>query len=142
MTDFRLVYTRPADGGVSVVVPAPGTTEQEAAAAVPAGVSYRKIAVDEVPADRTFRDAWVEEGGVIDHDLDKVKEIAHGMRRAAREAELKPLDDVIAKQIPGRSAQDAEAARAAIRAKYAAAQVEIDAAKSVDEVRAALEAVS
>ena len=72
-------------------------------------------------------------------NLDKAKGIAHDMRRAAREEEFAPLDAVIMKQIPGVDAQEAEAARQAIREKYAAIQTEIDAATTPDEIKAALE---
>ena len=71
-------------------------------------------------------------------NLDKAKTIGHDMRRAARAEEFAPYDKIIAAQIPGQSAADAEAARAAIRAKYAAMQAAIDAAASPDEIKASL----
>lgn len=73
-------------------------------------------------------------------NLDKAKAIGHDMRRAARAEEFAPYDKIIAAQIPGQSATDAETARAAIRAKYAAMQTAIDAAASPDGIKAALEA--
>jgi hypothetical protein len=73
-------------------------------------------------------------------NLDKAKAIAHNARRAARAEEFAPFDKIVAAQIPGQSAEDAEAARANIRDKYAAMQTEIDAASTPDEIRAALEA--
>ena len=69
----------------------------------------------------------------------KAKGIAHDMRRAARAEEFKPFDEVIAKQIPGTAAQEAEAARQAIREKYAVMQSKIDSASSVDELKSVLE---
>ena len=69
-------------------------------------------------------------------DIDKAKAIGHDMRRAARTEEFKPYDEVIAKQIPG--TDGAEAARQAIREKYAAVQADIDAAETPDEIKAAL----
>ena len=71
-------------------------------------------------------------------DITKAKAIAHNMRRAARAAEFAPHDEVIAKRIPGTAEADAEAARAAIRAKYAAMQDQIDAASTPDEIKLAL----
>ena len=71
-------------------------------------------------------------------NVEKAKAIAHDMRRQARAAEFTPHDEVIAKRIPGVAEEEAEAARAAIRAKYAAMQVEIDAAATTDEIKAAL----
>lgn len=72
-------------------------------------------------------------------NIDKAKTIAHDMRRAARAEEFKPHDEVIMKQIPGVDAQAAEAARQAIRDKYAAIQTQIDAAATPEEIKAALQ---
>ena len=70
-------------------------------------------------------------------NIDKAKAVAHDMRRAARAEEFKPYDDAIAKQIPGQ-AEGAEAARQAIREKYAAIQTAVDAAATPDQIKAAL----
>jgi hypothetical protein len=70
-------------------------------------------------------------------DINKAKAIGHDMRRAARTEEFKPYDEAIAKQIPGQM-EGAEAARQAIRDKYAAMQTSIDAAQTPDEIKAAL----
>jgi hypothetical protein len=70
-------------------------------------------------------------------DIDKAKAIGHDMRRSARTEEFKPYDEAIAKQIPGQ-VDGAEAARQAIRDKYAAMQTSIDAAETPDEIKAAL----
>jgi len=74
---------------------------------------------------------------MITINIDKAKTIAHDIRRAARTEEFKPYDDAIAKQIPGQS-DGAEAARAVIRTKYAEMQTAIDAASTVDEIKAAM----
>lgn len=71
-------------------------------------------------------------------NIDKAKNIAHNMRRAARAEEFKPYDEVIMKQIPGNSAAEAEAARQAIRDKYTAIQNDIDSASTSDEIKSAL----
>lgn len=68
-------------------------------------------------------------------NLDKAKTIGHDMRRAARSAEFAPLD--IKATIPSEAAA-AEAARQAIREKYAAVQAAIDAATTTDEIKEAL----
>lgn len=75
---------------------------------------------------------------MITINIDKAKTIAHDMRRAARAEEFKPHDEIIAKQIPGTAAQEAEAARQAIREKYAAMQTQIDAAATVEEIKTSL----
>ena len=74
---------------------------------------------------------------MITINIDKAKAIAHNLRRATRAEEFKPYDEAIAKQIPGQS-EDAEAARVAIRAKYATMQTAIDAASTVDEIKAVM----
>jgi hypothetical protein len=71
-------------------------------------------------------------------NIDKAKAVAHDMRRAKRAEEFAPHDEVIAKRIPGTAEADAEAARQAIREKYAAIQTEINAASTPDEIKAAL----
>ena len=71
-------------------------------------------------------------------DITKAKQIAHDIRRAARLQEFLPLDEVIAKQIPGTDVQAVEAERQAVRDKYAAMQSQIDAAQTVDALKAVL----
>ena len=61
-------------------------------------------------------------------DLTKAKAITHDKRRAARSAEFSPLD--IKATIPS-EAVAAEAARAAIRTKYADIQTAVDSAADV-----------
>lgn len=74
---------------------------------------------------------------MITINITKAKTIAHDVRRAARTEEFKPYDEAIAKQIPNQT-DGAEAARAVIRAKYATMQTAIDAASTVDEIKAAM----
>lgn len=58
----RIIY--PTDeGGVAVVIPTPEaletmTIEEIAAKDVPAGKEFKIVSVDDIPSDRTFRDAW------------------------------------------------------------------------------------
>ena len=72
---------------------------------------------------------------MITINIDKAKGIAHSYRRSARSAEFAPLD--IKATIPS-EAVAAEAARAAIRTKYTDMQTAIDAASTVDEIKAAM----
>lgn len=75
---------------------------------------------------------------MITINLDKAKLVAHSIRREARAKEFAPFDDIIAKQIPGADAQQAEASRQAIREKYSVMQAQMDAAQSVDELKSLL----
>lgn len=72
---------------------------------------------------------------MITINIDKAKGIAHDKRREARSAEFAPLD--IKATIPS-EATAAEAARQAIREKYAAMQIAIDSATTIDEIKAAM----
>ena len=72
---------------------------------------------------------------MITVNLNKARDITHAIRRDARAEEFKPLDEIIAKQIPGADAQAAEAARQAIRDKYTAIQADIDSAPGVNELK-------
>ena len=136
MTNQRIIYTN-AEGGVSVIVPAESV--ELALKDVPEGVAYEIVTTDEVPSDRTFRNAWVVGDHCIDYDLDKAKDIGHDTRRTQRAEEFKPYDEVIMKQIPGADNAAAEEARQQIRFKYALIQDVIEAAETPDEIKSALE---
>jgi hypothetical protein len=65
-------------------------------------------------------------------NIDKAKTIAHDARRTARSAEFAPLD--IKATIPS-EAIAAEAARQAVREKYATMQTAINAASTVEQIK-------
>ena len=69
---------------------------------------------------------------MIKINVDKAKAIAHDIRRQERAKEFAPLD--VQATIPA-LAEQAEASRQAIREKYAAMQVDIDAAQTPDEIK-------
>jgi len=69
---------------------------------------------------------------MINVNLDKARTIVHDIRRASRTAEFSPLD--VKATIPSEAAA-AEAARQAVREKYAAIQAEIDAAPGIPELK-------
>jgi hypothetical protein len=74
-------------------------------------------------------------------NMDKARNIAHDLRRAARDKEFEPHDNVIAKQIPGKFAQEAEGARQAIREKYAQIQVQLDLAQTPEELKTVIQPI-
>lgn len=69
---------------------------------------------------------------MIKINANKARAIAHGLRRAARAVEFAPLDDEIARRLPGADLAALEAARQAVRDRYAVIQTEIDAASVAD----------
>lgn len=68
-------------------------------------------------------------------NIDKAKNIAHDIRRAKRAEEFAPLD--IKATIPS-EAVAAEAARQAVRDKYAAMQTQINSAATPEEIKEAI----
>jgi len=72
---------------------------------------------------------------MISINLNKAKTVAHDARRAARTAEFATLH---AKATIPSEATAAEAARQAVREKYAVMQTAIDAAADVDAIKAAM----
>lgn len=102
----KIAYTR-ADGGVSIVIPAPKealekvlgplTDEQYEShvreRSIPADATNVMDVEDEsFLIDREFRDAWTSDGKVITHDLEKARKIQLERIRAAREPKLATLD--------------------------------------------------
>jgi hypothetical protein len=69
-------------------------------------------------------------------NLNKAKNIAHDIRRAKRAEEFAPLD--IKATIPS-EAVAAEAARQAVRDKYAAMQTQINSASTPEEIKEAIQ---
>ena len=65
----RIIYTND-EGGVSILIPSPNCEhiiEEIAAKDVPAGKPYKIVSVDDIPSDRTFRNAWtVNEADLTD----------------------------------------------------------------------------
>lgn len=57
MENQRIIYPND-EGGVAIVVPAPGVALEDVLKAVPAGKPYKIVDVAEIPSDRLFRDAW------------------------------------------------------------------------------------
>ena len=135
MTTSRIIYAN-GSGGVSVIVPT-GSVEL-ALKDVPPGVPYEIVSAADIPSDRYFRNAWIADGAAVAVDLGKAKDIGHDIRRQQRAEEFAPFDEIIAKQIPGADAAEAEAARAQIRDKYAEVQAAIEAAADPDAIKAAL----
>ena len=128
----------PTATGVAITTPTGELPIEEVAAQVAPDGNYAIVDSSAIPTDRFFRAAWVLRNNTLEIDLAKAKEIGQQRRRAARDAEFKPLDDVIAKQIPGIDLAAAEAGRALIRKKYEAMQTAINDAKTPDEIKAAL----
>ena len=127
-----IVYTNEL-GGVSVCYPTGELPIEEVQSAhTPVGSIVVDVAT--LP-DNNFFNAWELQGSTVSVNIGKAKNMAHEIRRAARNAEFAPLD--IKATIPSEAAA-AEAARQVIRDRYAAMQTAIDAASTVAGIKAVM----
>lgn len=55
-------------------------------------VSWRFIQYNDIPPDRTYRDAWADIGGRVAHNMNKAREIHRGHIRVARGEKFAALD--------------------------------------------------
>ena len=55
-------------------------------------VSWRKLSEGDIPQDRTFRNAWVDDGKAIVHDMDKAKQLKREHLRHERAGVFPVLD--------------------------------------------------
>lgn len=131
---MKIIYQ--TETGVAIIHPTGELPIGEVARKdVPAGVPYRIVNDDEVPSDRTFRNAWKDDNG-IKVDMPKAKALTHEARRTARAAEFAPHD--VMATVPAQAVA-AEAARAVIRTKYADIQTAVDAAADVATLKTIME---
>lgn len=93
---MRILYTN-AEGGTSIVTPVEGaglTLQEVIERSVPPGTSYIVVNDDDVPTDRTYRNAWTVNlaNGSIGHDMVKARNIHRNVMRKARKPILEDLD--------------------------------------------------
>ena len=89
---------------------------------------------DKLPEDIYYRNSWLFNPTKITIDIERMKELAHTIRRRKRDEEFEPFDEIIARQIPGAETEGAELKRLEIREKYIQIQTAIDNAASYSEL--------
>ena len=85
----KIIYTN-SDGTVSIIIPAGDVNDD--IKDVPSGLSYEIVEDSAIPTDRSFRNAWKQNGKTIETDMTKAKEIHKTNIRTARETKLAELD--------------------------------------------------
>lgn len=165
----RIVYVRKS-GSVSVIAPAPRAVAEALDAAKRLGVPLTEdqaimvaagrdlptgeegadpILCDEqdIPADRTFRDAWTRAGRVpVAVDMAKAVEIAKTRVRVAREPAFKSLDVAAQRafELPNAAERDARLSEIAAekqRLRDAPADARLTDAKDATALKSAMETV-
>jgi hypothetical protein len=76
---------------------------------------------------------------MIKIDLARSKDIAHDIRRRKRAEAFAPLDEAIAKRLPGASVDELEAKRQSIRDADASLQNKINSVRSIEKLIEAIQ---
>lgn len=101
----------------------------------PAG--FRVVEDAQVPQDRVYRDAWIDDGQSIVHDMPKARELHRGLLRHARSPLLAALDvEGMRADESGNARRRAEVIAEKQRLRDITDHPDIEAAKSIDELRA------
>lgn len=145
-----IVYERP-DGGISVCRPVisrddpKGFTEADALARAlakdipPDAIGVHVVEPDDIPEDRTFRNAWKLDGKKVAVDMPKARELHKDRLRELRAPLLSALDVEFQRSYKDPAAQDAiEAKKQALR--DVTADPAIEAAKTPEQLSTILPA--
>lgn len=100
METRRAIYEK--DGKVFVMIPSPNTKrtfEEILAKSIPDGADFSVVQVDEIPSDRTFRDAWIKNIDKIQVDMPKARVIHMDRIRRVRDRELKETDVLVTREM-------------------------------------------
>lgn len=96
-----ILWTNPETGILAITVPVDGPGEHEsdeewleriASRAVPEGIPWRVADRSVIPADRTWREAWVDTGSAVVVDMPRARDLHLRRIRHARQAAFADLD--------------------------------------------------
>lgn len=124
----KIIFTRP-DGGVSVTNPVRNTSgetlqtdaeiEQRAWNQIPVdAINPQFVDGSVIPTDRTFRNAWVQSGAVVNVDLPKARDLQEAKIKAAQRLKIR---DIVEREALG---ENVAAEKASVRAVNARALVD------------------
>lgn len=103
--------------------------------------SYKVITQEDIPVDRTFRDAWIV-NEAIETDMKKALEIAKKHIRKSRKPKLEELDIAYQKEDEKSNGQGkADIAAKKQAARDATVDIRLTTAKNEDELKTAMEAI-
>ena len=101
-------------------------------------IRWRKITTDEIPIDRTYRNAWIDDGKVISHDMDKVRDIHLTELKIERVSLLEQKDKKWMRAMGQKNTVEAdriEAERQALRDMPTILKPLLDEAKTIEEIK-------
>lgn len=97
---------------------------------------WRVVSDEDIPADRTYRDAWCDEGHCIGHDMTRARECHRRRLRVERAPLLAALDvEYQRADESGDSARKRRVAAEKQRLRDITADPRIDAARTIDDLR-------
>jgi len=77
---------------ISRACPSEGMTDDGRVVQLPKVLSWRVIRKEDVPVDRSYRDAWVDDGSAVVHDLEKCRHIHRAQMREEVAARIHVLN--------------------------------------------------
>lgn len=96
--------------------PAPEWVEAHLAKSGFGGSSWRFVERSQIPEDRTYRDAWTDNGSFIEHDMEKARTIHMARIRLARNAKLAETDVLVTRTLEaGQDTKELAAERQSLR---------------------------
>jgi hypothetical protein len=99
--------------------------------------SWRRIKESEIPSDRSYRNAWIDDGK-IKHDMDKVRALHLDLLREQRDPVLKSLDvewSIAMAKKDQTKADSVEAERQRLRDITTTVESDLKKAKTIEEVK-------
>jgi len=111
--------------------------QTDAGQALPGPVSWRQVEDGEIPEDRTYRDALVDDGKALVHSMAKAREVHRQMLRHARAPALAALDvEAMRADEAGDAKRKADVVTEKQRLRDVTRHPAIQAASSVEELKA------
>jgi hypothetical protein len=141
---MKVIVYQQASGIVAIVRPTPAalasnSIESIAQKDVPAGLRYEVIEDDDVPSDRTFRNAWVVESGAVSVDMPMAREIHRDHLREMRKPLLEQSDVEFIRAIEARDLDlQAQIAAKKVALRDVTRDPLIEAARTPEELKAAI----
>jgi len=100
-------------------------------------LSYRRILPSDIPNDRSYRNAWVDTGSAVNHDMPKARELHLGRLRLERTGKLAELDIESIRYFgrDGKKVDEIEARKQALRDMPVTLAPVLEACKTIDELK-------
>jgi len=99
-------------------------------------VSYRRIERGEIPIDRAYRNALVDDGEKLIHDMSKAREVHLDKLRRERASKMEALDIELIRALgAGKPVKDIEAKKQALRDMPTMLAPKLAACKTINELK-------